>query len=172
VLTPSGQIVLGGYTIGAKLNNDFLLARVQQQRHPRHDVRDGGTVKTDISGADDFAEDLGRSRGVTRSQVRASERADLATGWLGAIIASLPEQRPEPSNDLVARYVVATAELDVQSVAEVCERVAGKDRVDRRSRTGEDSSAKGLRGLEEGPRPGRPRTPQLTRSGVRASSRR
>ena len=35
-------------------------------------------------------------------------------------------------DDIVARHVLATAELDVQSVAEVGERVAGDDRVDRR----------------------------------------
>ena len=34
------------------------------------------------------------------------------------------EQRTQPSDDIVARYVLATAELDVQSVAEVGERVA------------------------------------------------
>src|SRR5580704_1839209 len=42
------------------------------------------------------------------------------------------EQQTEPSDDIVARYVLATAELDVQSVAEVGERVAGDDRVHRR----------------------------------------
>src|SRR4026209_672692 len=42
------------------------------------------------------------------------------------------EQRTEPSDDIVARHVLATAELDVQSIAEIGERVAGDDRVDRR----------------------------------------
>src|SRR5947208_10779834 len=42
------------------------------------------------------------------------------------------EQRTEPSDDIVARHVLATAELDVQSIAEVGERVAGDDCVDRR----------------------------------------
>src|SRR5580765_7146504 len=42
------------------------------------------------------------------------------------------EQRTEPSHDIVARHVLATAELDVQSFAEVGERVAGDDRVDPR----------------------------------------
>ena len=37
------------------------------------------------------------------------------------------EKRTEPSDDIVARHVLATAELDVQSVAEVGERVAGDD---------------------------------------------
>jgi hypothetical protein len=41
------------------------------------------------------------------------------------------EQRTEPSDDTLARHVLATAELDVESVAEVGERVAGGDRVDR-----------------------------------------
>ena len=39
------------------------------------------------------------------------------------------EQRTEPSDDIVARHVLATAELDVQSIAEVGERVAGDDRL-------------------------------------------
>src|SRR6187200_3353527 len=38
------------------------------------------------------------------------------------------EQRPEPSADVVTRDVRAAAELDVQPVAEVRERVAGHDR--------------------------------------------
>src|SRR4029079_2596611 len=42
------------------------------------------------------------------------------------------EQRPETSNDIVAGHVRATAELDVEPFAEVGERVAGHDRVDRR----------------------------------------
>jgi hypothetical protein len=42
------------------------------------------------------------------------------------------EQRTEPSDDILARHVLATAELDVQSLAEVGERVASDDRVDRR----------------------------------------
>ena len=42
------------------------------------------------------------------------------------------EQRTEPSDDIVARHVLATAELDVQSFAEVGERVAGDKRADRR----------------------------------------
>src|ERR671936_162509 len=42
------------------------------------------------------------------------------------------EQRTEPFDDVVARHVLATAELNVKSVTEVGERVAGEDRVDRR----------------------------------------
>jgi hypothetical protein len=42
------------------------------------------------------------------------------------------EQRAEPADDVFARHVLATAELDVQSVAEVGERVAGDDRFDGR----------------------------------------
>ena len=42
------------------------------------------------------------------------------------------EERTQPLNDIVTRHVRATAELDVQPVAEVGERVAGDDRVDRR----------------------------------------
>src|SRR5262249_34174434 len=41
-------------------------------------------------------------------------------------------QRAEAPDDVVARHVLAAAELDVQSFAEVGERIAGDDRVDRR----------------------------------------
>jgi uncharacterized delta-60 repeat protein len=57
-LTPSGQILLAGYTIGAKLNNDFLLARYSTNGSLDTTFGTNGTTKTDISGADDFAEDL------------------------------------------------------------------------------------------------------------------
>jgi len=42
------------------------------------------------------------------------------------------EQWPEPPDNVVARHMLAAAELDVQSVAEVRQRVAGDDRADRR----------------------------------------
>jgi hypothetical protein len=42
------------------------------------------------------------------------------------------EQRTEPPHDIVAAHVLPAAELNVQSVAEVGERVAGDDGVDRR----------------------------------------
>jgi len=42
------------------------------------------------------------------------------------------EQRAEALDEIVARHVLAIADPDVQSVAEVGERVAGDDRVDRR----------------------------------------
>src|SRR5215468_2903870 len=41
------------------------------------------------------------------------------------------EQWTEPLDDIVARHVCAAPELDVQSVAEVGQRIAGDDRVDR-----------------------------------------
>jgi hypothetical protein len=39
------------------------------------------------------------------------------------------EQRTETSSEVVARHVLATAELDVEPVAEVRERVGGDDRI-------------------------------------------
>jgi uncharacterized delta-60 repeat protein len=57
-LTPSGQIVIAGYTIGAKLNNDFLLARYNANGTPDTTSGTRGTVKTDLGGGDDFAENL------------------------------------------------------------------------------------------------------------------
>jgi uncharacterized delta-60 repeat protein len=57
-LTPAGGIVVAGYTIGTKLNNDFLLVRYG----PNGDLDRGfgtlGVVKTDLGSGDDFAENL------------------------------------------------------------------------------------------------------------------
>ena len=57
-LTASGQILLAGYTIGAKLNNDFLLERYNTNGTLDTTFGADGTVKTDISTGDDFAENL------------------------------------------------------------------------------------------------------------------
>jgi hypothetical protein len=42
------------------------------------------------------------------------------------------EQRTEALDDILARHVLAIADPDVQSVAEVGERIAGDDRTGRR----------------------------------------
>ena len=57
-LTPDGKIVICGNTIGAELNNDFLLARYNTNGTLDTTFGTGGTVKTDLSGGDDFAENL------------------------------------------------------------------------------------------------------------------
>ena len=57
-LSPGGQILLAGYTIGAKLNNDFLLERYNTDGTLDTTFGTGGTVKTDVSAGDDFAENL------------------------------------------------------------------------------------------------------------------
>ena len=57
-LTASGQILLAGYTIGATLNNDFLLERYNSNGTLDTTFGTDGTVKTDISTGDDFAENL------------------------------------------------------------------------------------------------------------------
>ena len=57
-LTPDGKIVISGYTIGAKLNNDFLLARYNTDGTLDTTFGTGGTVKTDLGGGDDLAENL------------------------------------------------------------------------------------------------------------------
>jgi uncharacterized delta-60 repeat protein len=55
-LTSAGGLVVAGYTIGTKLNNDFLLVRYG----PNGDLDRGfgtlGVVKTDLGSGDDFAE--------------------------------------------------------------------------------------------------------------------
>jgi uncharacterized delta-60 repeat protein len=57
-LTPSGQVLIAGYTIGAKLNNDFLLQRYDTDGALDTTFGTGGTVKTDVSTGDDFGENL------------------------------------------------------------------------------------------------------------------
>jgi uncharacterized delta-60 repeat protein len=57
-LTPDGSIVIAGYTLGAGINRDFLLARYRADGGLDTTFGDRGTVKTDVSGGDDFAENL------------------------------------------------------------------------------------------------------------------
>ena len=57
-LSRSGQILLAGYTIGTKLNNDWLLERYNTNGTLDTTFGTGGTVTTDISVGDDFAENL------------------------------------------------------------------------------------------------------------------
>ena len=57
-LAPGGQILLAGYTIGTKLNNDFLLERYDTDGTLDTTFGTGGAVKTDLSAGDDFAENL------------------------------------------------------------------------------------------------------------------
>src|SRR5262245_26593274 len=65
------------------------------------------------------------------------------------------EQRTEPLDDVVARHVRPTAELDVEPVTEVGERVAGDDRVGRRQPEDEVVVlTAGVRMDAERPRPG------------------
>jgi hypothetical protein len=56
-------------------------------------------------------------RAIRRLAVRGQHKLDRQV-----------EQRTEPSDDIVAGDVCATAELDIQSFAEIRERVAGDDR--------------------------------------------
>jgi uncharacterized delta-60 repeat protein len=80
-LTTSGQIVIAGYTIGATLNNDFLLARYNAKGTLDTTFGSGGVVKTDISGADDFAENLvidGQGRIIVVGRATSSTILDMA----------------------------------------------------------------------------------------------
>jgi uncharacterized delta-60 repeat protein len=74
-LTPSGEILIAGYTLGAGINRDFLLGRY------RADGTLLRTVKTDVSGGDDFAEDLvvdDRGRIVLVGRATSSTILDMA----------------------------------------------------------------------------------------------
>jgi uncharacterized delta-60 repeat protein len=57
-LTASGQILVAGYTLGPKINRDFLLARYTADGTLDASFGDHGAVKTDVGGGDDFAENL------------------------------------------------------------------------------------------------------------------
>ena len=74
-LTPGGQIVTAGYTLGAKIDRDFLLARY------RDDGTLDTTVKTDLGAGDDFAENLvvdGQGRIVLVGRATSSTILDMA----------------------------------------------------------------------------------------------
>jgi uncharacterized delta-60 repeat protein len=57
-LTPAGEIVIAGFTLGAGINRDFLVARYDADGGLDTTFGDHGSVKTDIGGGDDFAENL------------------------------------------------------------------------------------------------------------------
>lgn len=57
-VTSAGGIVVAGYTIGAKLNNDFLLVRYRADGTLDTGFGTLGIVKTDFGAGADFAEDL------------------------------------------------------------------------------------------------------------------
>ena len=57
-LTPGGEIVIAGFTLGAGINRDFLLTRYRADGGLDTAFGDHGTVETDVSGGDDFAENL------------------------------------------------------------------------------------------------------------------
>jgi uncharacterized delta-60 repeat protein len=80
-LTSAGGIVVAGYTIGTKLNHDFLLVRYG----PNGDLDTGfgtvGVVKTDLSPGDDFAEGLtidGAGRIVVSGRATSPTILDMA----------------------------------------------------------------------------------------------
>jgi uncharacterized delta-60 repeat protein len=57
-LTPGGEIVIAGYTLGPNLNRDFLLARYRADGTLDSTFGDHGIVKTDLGSGDDFAESV------------------------------------------------------------------------------------------------------------------
>ncbi len=57
-LTPGGEIEIAGYTLGPKIDRDFLLARYDTEGNLDTGFGDHGAVKTDLGAGDDFAEDL------------------------------------------------------------------------------------------------------------------
>ena len=57
-LTPAGGIIIAGYTVGTKLNNDFLLARYGPDGSLDEGFGTLGVTKTDLGSGSDFAENL------------------------------------------------------------------------------------------------------------------
>ena len=57
-LTFAGAVVVAGFTIGTKLNNDFLLVRYDPDGALDTGFGTLGVVKTDLGSGDDFGEDL------------------------------------------------------------------------------------------------------------------
>jgi uncharacterized delta-60 repeat protein len=57
-LTPDGEIEVAGYTLGAHVDRDFLLARYKADGTLDTAFADHGTVRTDLGAGDDFAENL------------------------------------------------------------------------------------------------------------------
>ena len=57
-LTSGGHIAIAGYTLGPHVDRDFLLARYTAAGTLDTAFGDHGTVKTDLGGGDDFAENL------------------------------------------------------------------------------------------------------------------
>jgi uncharacterized delta-60 repeat protein len=57
-LTPDGEIEVAGFTLGAHVDRDFLLARYRADGSLDTSFADQGAVKTDLGGGDDFAENL------------------------------------------------------------------------------------------------------------------
>ena len=114
------------YRLGRTLNSPAALSRP----HPFVLVGGGGERKTrtEINDQRNPRHYEGHSgehplerRVIRRLAVRAQHKLDRQI-----------EQRTEASDNSVTRHVLATTELNVQSVAGVRERVAGDDRVDRR----------------------------------------
>jgi uncharacterized delta-60 repeat protein len=80
-LTSDGKIVISGYTIGAKLNNDFLLARYDSHGTLDTTFGTGGIVTTDLGDGDDFAENLivdAQGRIILVGRATSSTISDLA----------------------------------------------------------------------------------------------
>ena len=114
-LTPDGQIVVAGYTLGPHVNRDFLLARYNAAGSLDTSFGDHGTVNTDLGGGDDFAENLlvdahgrivlvGRAASATildMALVRYSPDGTLDTGFDGdGIITADFDGRGEFGQDL------------------------------------------------------------------------
>ncbi len=80
-LTPGGEIVIAGSTLGPTVTRDFLLARYRADGSLDTAFGDHGAVETDVGGGDDFAEGLAvdpQGRLVLVGRATSSTILDLA----------------------------------------------------------------------------------------------
>jgi uncharacterized delta-60 repeat protein len=80
-LTAGGEILVAGYTLGPRVNRDFLLARYTAAGGLDTTFGDHGVVKTDVGGGDDFAENLtvdGQGRIVLVGRATSPTILDMA----------------------------------------------------------------------------------------------
>lgn len=95
-LTPDGKIVIAGHTIGATLNNDFLLARYDAAGTLDTTFGSRGTVTTDVGGGADFAENLTVD---VQGRIILVGRATSPTILDMALVRYTPDGTPDTSFD-------------------------------------------------------------------------
>jgi uncharacterized delta-60 repeat protein len=95
-LTPSGDIVIAGYTLGPNITRDFMLARYDAKGTLDTTFGDHGKVTTDVGGGDDFAENLAVD---SAGRIILVGRATSSTILDMALVRYRPDGTPDSSFD-------------------------------------------------------------------------